>query len=87
MSSLHWFSNIFFIVVVIFSSSLALPSHGSSQVVLEEGEATVVGYGYVVRSVAVDSNQKILTAKLDLIKSSSVYAPDIKSLSLHVRSL
>lgn len=83
MSSLHWFPNFFIVFVVFFSSH----GSGSSQVVLEEEEATVVGYGYVVRSVAVDSNRQVLTAKLDLIKPSSVYAPDIKSLSLHVRSL
>jgi alpha-glucosidase len=80
MSSLHWFPNIFIVVVVFFSLR-------SSQVVLEEEESTVVGYGYVVRSVGVDSNRQVLTAKLDLIKPSSVYAPDIKSLNLHVRSL
>ncbi|AED91714.1 alpha-glucosidase 1 [Arabidopsis thaliana] len=77
MSSLHWFPNIFIVVVVFFSLR-------SSQVVLEEEESTVVGYGYVVRSVGVDSNRQVLTAKLDLIKPSSVYAPDIKSLNLHV---
>lgn len=63
-------------LVSFFLLSLALPSHGSSQ----------VGYGYVVRSAAVDSNQKVLTATLDLIKPSSVYAPDVQTLNLHVRS-
>ncbi|CAH2073010.1 unnamed protein product [Thlaspi arvense] len=84
MSLPQWFPTIF-IVLVFFFCSLALPSHGSSHaVVAEEEDATVVGYGYVVRSVAVNSNQKLLTAELDLIKPSSVYAPDVQTLSLHV---
>ncbi|KAL9456564.1 hypothetical protein AB3S75_005734 [Citrus x aurantiifolia] len=41
-----------------------------------------VGYGYSVRSVAVDSSLKSLTAGLGLIRSSSVYGPDIQSLNL-----
>ncbi|CAA7039786.1 unnamed protein product [Microthlaspi erraticum] len=70
------------LVFFFFFCSLALSSHGSSQAVTED--ATVVGYGYVVSSVDVDSNQNVLTAKLDLIKPSSVYAPDVQTLNLHV---
>ncbi|GAY49129.1 hypothetical protein CUMW_116930 [Citrus unshiu] len=44
-----------------------------------------VGYGYSVRSVAVDSSLKSLTAGLGLIRSSSVYGPDIQSLNLFAR--
>lgn len=72
MSPTQWLPTI--LTLVSFLLSLALPSHGSSQ----------VGYGYVVRSVDVDSNQKVLTATLDLIKPSSVYAPDVQTLNLHV---
>ncbi|KAL0709371.1 hypothetical protein Bca4012_016349 [Brassica carinata] len=72
MSPTQWLPTI--LTVVFFFWSLALPSHGSSQ----------FGYGYVVRSVAVDSNQKVSTANLDLIKPSSVYAPDVQTLTLHV---
>ncbi|CAN6810747.1 unnamed protein product [Brassica oleracea] len=72
MSPTQWLPTI--LTVVFFFWSVALPSHGSSQ----------VGYGYVVSSVAVDSNQKVLTAELDLIKPSSVYAPDVQTLNLHV---
>ncbi|XP_009131225.1 alpha-glucosidase [Brassica rapa] len=72
MSPTQWLPTI--LTVVFFFLSLASPSHGSSQ----------VGYGYIVSSVAVDSNQKVLTAKLDLIKPTSVYAPDVQTLNLHV---
>lgn len=85
-SSLQWIKRIptiLIVVILFFFWSSALPSHGSLQAVAEE--ATVVGYGYVVTSVDVDSNQKVLTAKLDLIKPSSVYAPDVQTLNLHVR--
>ena len=74
MSPTQWLPTI--LTVVFFFLSLASPSHGSSQ----------VGYGYIVSSVAVDSNQKVSTAKLDLIKPTSVYAPDVQTLNLHVRS-
>ncbi|ESR32427.1 hypothetical protein CICLE_v100304491mg, partial [Citrus x clementina] len=45
-------------------------------------EKDSVGYGYSVRSVAVDYSLKSLTAGLGLIRSSSVYGPDIQSLNL-----
>ncbi|KAM3338800.1 alpha-glucosidase isoform X1 [Capsicum galapagoense] len=41
-----------------------------------------IGYGYIVRSVGVDSSGRTLTASLQLIKGSSVYGPDIQNLSL-----
>ncbi|KAL5839714.1 hypothetical protein ACOSQ3_012406 [Xanthoceras sorbifolium] len=47
-----------------------------------EVEAKTVGYGYRIRSAAVDSSEKSLTADLGLIKNSSVYGPDIQSLHL-----
>ena len=48
-------------------------------------EKDSVGYGYSVRSVAVDSSLMSLTAGLGLIRSSSVYGPDIQSLNLFAR--
>ncbi|KAM3281170.1 hypothetical protein P3S67_028190 [Capsicum chacoense] len=41
-----------------------------------------IGHGYIVRSVGVDSYGRTLTASLQLIKGSSVYAPDIQNLTL-----
>ncbi|KAI9126933.1 hypothetical protein K1719_002529 [Acacia pycnantha] len=42
----------------------------------------VVGYGYGVRRVITDLSRKSLSASLDLIKSSSLYGPDVPHLSL-----
>lgn len=48
----------------------------------EAAETEAVGYGYVVlRSAATDSSSS-LTADPGLIKSSSVYGPDIQNLNL-----
>ncbi|KAK9724687.1 hypothetical protein RND81_05G092300 [Saponaria officinalis] len=49
----------------------------------EENGKNVVGYGYNVTHAEVDSsNGRSITALLQLIKSSSVYGPDIQFLSL-----
>ncbi|PHT54235.1 Alpha-glucosidase [Capsicum baccatum] len=41
-----------------------------------------IGYGYIVRSVGVDSSGRTLTAHLQLIKRSSDFGPDIQNLNL-----
>ena len=46
-------------------------------------KAETVGYGYRIRSVAVESSS--LTADLGLIKKSAIYGPDIQSLQLFAR--
>ncbi|XP_031124944.1 alpha-glucosidase-like [Ipomoea triloba] len=46
------------------------------------GEEGVIGYGYKVISVGADSTASSLTAKLQLIKQSSVFGPDIPALNL-----
>lgn len=66
---------LFFIIICYFSYNWV---HGH-----EVNEA--VGYGYKLKSVIVDSNQKWLTADLRLVRNSSVYGPDIQNLNLFAR--
>ncbi|XP_022724736.1 alpha-glucosidase [Durio zibethinus] len=66
----HYFHNLF-LFLIIFSFSYSV--HGVNE---------AVGYGYKLESVSIDSNQKWLTARLGLIRSSSVFGPDIQNLNL-----
>ncbi|KAK2394654.1 alpha-xylosidase [Trifolium repens] len=62
----------FIIICVTFSQTVAnSPS-----------KATQVGYGYTITTVKTEPTTKSLTANLKLIKSSSVYGPDIPLLNL-----
>lgn len=67
-----------FLLPYFFLALLVLSTNG-------EAEEEAVGYGYTVRSIAADPSGKWLTANLQLIKSSSVYGPDIQSLVLLAR--
>ncbi|KAH1066676.1 hypothetical protein J1N35_031663 [Gossypium stocksii] len=66
---------LFFIIFSAASSSYLAVVHGVNE---------AVGYGYKLKSVSVDPEQKWLTADLVLIRNSSVYGPDIQKLNLFV---
>ncbi|KAL3739413.1 hypothetical protein ACJRO7_020778 [Eucalyptus globulus] len=61
-----------------------LSSQSAVRASVGEGEGTpgVVGYGYTVGSVAVDSSGTALTAGLRLVNATSVYGPDVENLRL-----
>ncbi|XVF23091.1 hypothetical protein REPUB_Repub13aG0008100 [Reevesia pubescens] len=67
----HLFHNlILFFIIFSFTYSVDGVNHEA------------VGYGYKLKSVSVDSNQKWLTADLVLIRNSSAYGPDVQNLNL-----
>jgi hypothetical protein len=68
---------LFFFFFCIFLSHLD-PLNGKK-------EKESVGYGYTIQSVAVDPSGNTLTAHLGLIKSSSVFGPDIQNLNFIAR--
>ncbi|GFQ04445.1 alpha-glucosidase [Phtheirospermum japonicum] len=67
----------YFLLLILFAF-LDPPLFASSSSV----EETVIGYGYSLRSVTVDSSGESLTAQLQLINKSSVFGPDVQLLSL-----
>ncbi|KAK9286226.1 hypothetical protein L1049_014612 [Liquidambar formosana] len=44
-----------------------------------------VGYGYTIRSVAIEDHGKLLVADLQVIKTTSIFGPDIHNLTLIAR--
>ncbi|KAL3739411.1 hypothetical protein ACJRO7_020778 [Eucalyptus globulus] len=68
--------------LLIFLYLLSSTSDVRASVGEGEGTPGVVGYGYTVGSVAVDASGTALTAKLRLIKATTVYGPDVESLRL-----
>ncbi|KAL3739414.1 hypothetical protein ACJRO7_020779 [Eucalyptus globulus] len=71
---------LFALLIFLYLLSSTSDVHAS----VGEGEGTpgVVGYGYTVGSVTVDASGTALTAKLRLIKATTVYGPDVESLRL-----
>ncbi|KAK7303604.1 hypothetical protein RJT34_14514 [Clitoria ternatea] len=65
---------VFFICVCLIVCSL--PAADSSS------QATAIGYGYTISTANNNPTSKYLTANLSLIKSSSVFGPDIPHLNL-----
>ncbi|KAL7241397.1 hypothetical protein ACSBR1_014066 [Camellia fascicularis] len=84
----HSCHNLLFLVV--FIASLFAPTTATAIISneLEEKQQEPVpnpipvGYGYVIRSATVSLSGKSLTAHLQLIKNSTVFGPDIQSLTL-----
>lgn len=52
---------------------------------LAQTDQLPVGYGYSVKSVSKDSNGSFLSANLHVIRSSSVFGPDIQNPNLVAR--
>ncbi|XAR66477.1 Alpha-glucosidase [Bertholletia excelsa] len=74
---------LFYVFFSIFFVSLSvLPVASSSKSNGLSSEKDAVGYGYTIRSATVDSSGESLTAYLQLIKSSSVFGPDVRNLIL-----
>ncbi|RWW52476.1 hypothetical protein BHE74_00041100 [Ensete ventricosum] len=72
-------SSLFFLLLLQLSLLLGFGSPAASK------DQQVVGYGYDLRSVGVAPSGKTLTAELGLIRSTSVYGPDIQNISLFAR--
>ncbi|GMI92002.1 alpha-glucosidase [Hibiscus trionum] len=70
----HLLNNLFLFLIII-SSSFCSVIHGDNE---------AVGNGYQLNSVSVDANKTWLTAGLALIRSSSLYGPDVQNLNLSV---
>ncbi|CAL9116267.1 unnamed protein product [Musa acuminata var. zebrina] len=68
-------SSVFFLLLLHLCLLLGFGSPAASQ-------EQQVGYGYNLRSVGVAPSGKTLTAELGLIRSTSVYGPDIQNISL-----
>ncbi|CAD5183007.1 unnamed protein product [Musa acuminata subsp. malaccensis] len=71
-------SSVFFLLLLLVLHLCLLLGFGSPAASQEQQ----VGYGYDLRSVGVAPSGKTLTAELGLIRSTSVYGPDIQNISL-----
>ncbi|KAK9286100.1 hypothetical protein L1049_014480 [Liquidambar formosana] len=70
LPNLHYKHLIFIVIFVSFLIPLSC------------GKKEQVGYGYTIRYVGVGEYGKLMTADLQLIKTSSIYGPDIRNLIL-----
>ncbi|KAK3430580.1 hypothetical protein EUGRSUZ_K01953, partial [Eucalyptus grandis] len=69
-------------IIAIFLYLLSSTSEVRASVGEGEGTPGVIGYGHTVGSVTLNTSGTALTAKLRLIKATTVYGPDVESLRL-----
>ncbi|KAI6706066.1 hypothetical protein NL676_009028 [Syzygium grande] len=79
------------LLLSLFPLFLGLPSRPSEAGASGGGgggtpDGDAVGYGYTVRSAAIDPSGATLAAELRLINRTSIYGPDVENLRLVARS-
>lgn len=83
----NYFHVLVLLQLLVFHFSVTTTKSSQFQEADEGGreEDSPIGYGYEIRSVAGNASGKLLTAYLQLIRNTSVFGPDIQSLSLIAR--
>ncbi|CAM8924464.1 unnamed protein product [Rhodiola kirilowii] len=82
---LHFLQNLIIFLCIISLQQPSSYAANDGETCHDGSDQIPIGYGYSVQSVSVDSAMKTLIAHLQLIKTSSVFGPDIPSLVLTAR--